>query len=220
VVVTVRDDGVGIAADQLSHIFEMFSQVDRSLDRSQGGLGIGLTLVRRLTEMHGGSVEARSEGPGQGSEFRVRLPLAPGRASDSPATSGQEPAAGSHLPQRILIVDDNPDAVSSLKVVLTTMGYEVRTAQDGPHALEAAEDFRPQVILLDIGLPKLSGYEVARKIRDQPWGRSILLVATTGWGQLDDRQRARQAGFDHHLVKPVDSATLDELFKGALAGSD
>lgn len=217
VVVTVRDDGVGIAADHLVHIFEMFSQVDHSLDRSQGGLGIGLTLVRRLTEMHGGSVEAFSEGLGKGSEFRVRLPLAPGLCSEAAGTIKPEAAAVSNQPRRILIVDDNPDAVSSLRVVLNSMGYEIQTAHDGPQALELAADFRPHAILLDIGLPKINGYDVACKIRDQPWGKSMLLVATTGWGQLDDRQRAFDAGFDHHLVKPVDSARLDELFKRSLA---
>jgi CheY-like chemotaxis protein len=123
-------------------------------------------------------------------------------------------------PRRILIVDDNPDAVDSLRVVLTTLGYEVKTSHDGPQALQTAEDFRPHVILLDIGLPKQSGYEVARQIRKQPWGQAILLVATTGWVQLDDRQRAHEAGFDHHLVKPVDSVTLEGLFREALSGTD
>jgi PAS domain S-box-containing protein len=217
VVVTVRDDGVGIAADQLSRIFEMFSQLDHSLDRSQGGLGIGLTLVRRLTEMHGGSVEARSDGPGRGSEFRVRLPLASGLTSETAGATKPETTARTHRPRRILIVDDNPDAVNSLGVVLTTLGYEVRTAHDGFQAIEIAADCRPQAILLDIGMPKINGYEVARKIRDQPWGKSILIVATTGWGQIDDRQRAQEAGFDHHLVKPVDSRELDELFSKALS---
>ncbi|MGC8642341.1 MAG: hybrid sensor histidine kinase/response regulator, partial [Isosphaeraceae bacterium] len=213
VLVTVRDDGVGIAPDHLAHIFEMFSQVDHSLDRSQGGLGIGLTLVRRLTEMHGGSVEAFSDGPGRGSEFRLRLPLASGLVGEAPDVLKAESTSASNRPRRILIVDDNADAVSSLRVVLTTKGYEVQTAHDGLQALELAADFRPHAVLLDIGLPKINGYDVARKIRDQPWGKSMLLVATTGWGQLDDRQRAHEAGFDHHLVKPVDFATLDELFK-------
>ena len=215
-IIRVRDTGVGIAADMLPKIFEMFTQVDTSLARSQGGLGIGLTLVQRLVEMHGGSVCARSEGPGRGSEFVVRLPVESdeGRgASDGPkdssslATRPPTPATK----RRILVVDDNRDSATTLAMLLELTGNETHTAYDGLAAVEAAETFRPNVILLDIGLPKLNGYEAARKIREQPWGKSMVLVALTGWGQEDDRRKSREAGFDGHLVKPVDLADLTKL---------
>ncbi|HJT77645.1 MAG TPA: ATP-binding protein, partial [Gemmataceae bacterium] len=213
-VVRVRDTGIGIPADQLPHIFEMFVQVDRSLERSQGGLGIGLTLVRRLTEMHGGSVESRSEGTGHGSEFVVRLPavlVAPSR--DKEASEERAPSSR----RRILVVDDNRDSAISLGMMLQLMGNEVRTAHDGLEAVRAAEVFRPDVVLLDIGLPKLNGYEAARRIRDEAWGRDMVLIAVTGWGQEDDKRRSKEAGFNFHLVKPVEPAALEKLLSGLLS---
>ncbi len=213
-VVAVRDTGVGIPAEHLPHVFEMFSQVERSLERSQGGLGIGLSLVRGLVEMHGGSVEARSEGPGQGSEFVVRLPVAgaPPAQRQGPDGDGEAQAAGR---RRVLVVDDNEDAASSLGTLLRMMGHDVCTASAGSQALELARSYRPEVVLLDIGLPQMDGYEVARRLRQQPWGRAVRLIALTGWGQEQDRQRAREAGLDEHLVKPVEPAALERLLAAA-----
>jgi signal transduction histidine kinase/ActR/RegA family two-component response regulator len=209
VAVRVRDTGLGIPADALPRIFEMFSQVDRNMERSQGGLGIGLTLVRRLVEMHGGTVEARSDGPGKGSEFTVRLPLAAdGEVGRRAETADDGPAAPK---RRILIVDDNHDSAMSLGMMLDLMGNETRTAHDGLAAFEAAGTFRPDVILLDIGLPKLNGYDTCRRIREQPWGQAMVIVALTGWGQDEDRRRSKEAGFDHHLVKPVEADALAKL---------
>ena len=210
VAVRVRDTGLGIPADALPRIFEMFSQVDRNMERAQGGLGIGLTLVRRLVEMHGGTVEVRSDGPGRGSEFTVRLPLAAeGAGGRRAATAGDGPAATSK--RRILIVDDNHDSAMSLGMMLDLMGNETRTAHDGLAAVEAAGEFRPDVILLDIGLPKLNGYDACRRIREQPWSRGMVIVALTGWGQEEDRRRSADAGFDHHMVKPVEVDALAKL---------
>jgi len=205
VVVSVRDNGVGIPADKIDSVFDMFSQVDRSMEKAQGGLGIGLTLVRRLVAMHDGEVKARSEGPGRGSEFLVRLPLALDRRA---APTAHEPEAPGMTPLRILIVDDNQDGADTLAAVLRLTGHEVDTAYDGQEGVEAAERIQPDVVLLDIGLPRLNGYEAARRIRSQ--GRRTLLVAVTGWGQEEDRRRSRDAGFDHHLVKPLDP---DELMR-------
>jgi CheY-like chemotaxis protein len=210
-VIRVRDDGIGIAAEQLSHVFEMFVQADTSLERSRDGLGIGLTLVRTLVEMHGGTIEVHSEGLGRGSEFVVRLPVLPAK-TESPAKEPvreQEPATAAR--RRILIVDDNPDGAESLATLLALRGHETRTARDGLEALDVAERFRPDAMLLDIGLPKLNGYEVCRRIRQEAWGRDLLMVAVTGWGQDEDRDRSLDAGFDTHLVKPVDSRVLTEL---------
>jgi PAS domain S-box-containing protein len=212
VTVSVKDTGKGIPADQLQRVFELFTQVDRSLERSQGGLGIGLTLVKRLVEMHGGSIEARSEGLGKGSEFVVHLPVLTG--SSRPKTP--EPAEMPNLPRRILVVDDNRDSASSLAMLLKITGNEIHTAYDGLEALQAAERFLPEVILLDVGLPKLNGHDVCRRIRQQPWGKNMVVVALTGWGQDEDRRKSREAGFDCHMVKPVD---YDDLMK-VLAGSE
>ena len=209
VAVRVRDTGMGIPADALPRIFEMFSQVDRNMERAQGGLGIGLTLVRRLVEMHGGTVEARSDGPGRGSEFIVRLPLAPEDAVARQPPPGEGPAATSK--RRILIVDDNQDSAMSLGMMLNLMGNETRTAHDGLAAVEAAAEFRPDLILLDIGLPKLNGYDACRRIREQPWSKGMIIVALTGWGQDEDRRRSAEAGFDHHMVKPVEVDALGKL---------
>jgi signal transduction histidine kinase/CheY-like chemotaxis protein len=207
-VVTVRDTGVGIHADMLPRVFDMFTQVERSLDRSRGGLGIGLTLVKRLVEMHGGSVTAHSDGPDRGSTFTVRLPVVLGAAPRADRDA-EPPVAVSSL--RLLVVDDNADAAASLAMLLRLMGNDVRTAHDGLEAVALAEEFRPDVALLDIGLPRLNGYEAAREIRRRPWGGTMVLIAATGWGQEADRQRSKEAGFDHHLVKPVDPAALTRL---------
>lgn len=211
VAVSVRDTGVGIPAAMLPRVFEMFAQVDRSLERSQGGLGIGLSLVKKLVEMHGGSVEARSEGHGKGSEFVVRLPTV-GSPSDSGRSDSSE-QADAPASRRVLVVDDNVDAALSMAMMLKVMGNETRTAHDGLQAIEVAADYRPDVVLLDIGMPKLNGYEAARRIREQPWGREMVLAAITGWGQDDDRRRSLEAGFDHHLVKPIDLAALQKLLR-------
>ena len=207
VLVTVSDTGIGIAADHLPHIFDMFTQVDGSLEKSQGGLGIGLTLVQRLVVMHGGSIEAKSEGPGKGSAFVVRLPLVMESSPAYSAGAEVEPTE-SNLSLRILIVDDNRDGADSLSEMLNLMGNDTRTAYDGQQGVELAEQYRPEVILLDIGMPKLNGYEACRLIRAKPWGKDIVLIAVTGWGQDKDRYRTHEAGFDHHLVKPVDPQSL------------
>ena len=205
-VVRVADTGIGIPPDQLSSIFDMFAQVERSIEQSQGGLGIGLTLVKRLVEMHGGSVEARSAGEGHGSEFVVRLPVAVGIAeTETPASRVDGTSTGT---LRIFVVDDNKDSAESLALLLELSGHQTYTAHDGVHALEAVERHRPDVVLLDIGLPTMNGHEVCRRIRQQPWGRSIVIVALTGWGQEEDRRRSQEAGFDGHLVKPVDHGRL------------
>jgi PAS domain S-box-containing protein len=214
-VVRVRDEGIGMPAELLPRVFDLFVQADRSIERSRGGLGIGLTLVKSLVEMHGGTVEAKSAGPGHGSEFIVRLPAA---ADEVPAAAppAPPPAAGA-APRRVLVVDDNVDSADSLAMLLQVNGHEVRVAYDGPAALREAAAFVPEVVLLDIGLPGMNGYEVARKLREMPEAKGTLLVAQTGWGQAEDRRRSKEAGFDHHLVKPVDVPKLLELL-GAPAG--
>lgn len=209
----VRDNGIGIDAALLPSIFEPFTQGVRSLDRSQGGLGIGLTLVRRLVELHGGRVEAHSAGLEQGAEFRVFLPAVSVVKNGEPDVPVPEPAPPdrSTRGQRVLIVDDNRDAADSIAQYLQLEGHEVRSVGDGQQALVTARVLAPQVVVLDIGLPGLSGYEVARRIRQMPEMRSALLVALTGYGQREDRQQAEQAGFDHHFVKPTDPRALAEL---------
>jgi CheY-like chemotaxis protein/anti-sigma regulatory factor (Ser/Thr protein kinase) len=210
VLVSVRDDGIGIAADQLPGIFRMYSQVRSSLERSQGGMGIGLTLVKRLVEMHGGRIEASSEGPGKGSAFMVRLPLL-SEGSEPPARAAMDQPTRAKSSLRVLIVDDNQDAGESLAMLLRVLGHDVRTAPDGEAGLAKAEAFRPDVALIDIGLPKLDGYEVSRRIRAQAWGQAMVLIALTGWGQEEDSNRSRDAGFDEHLFKPVHPNTLMRL---------
>jgi signal transduction histidine kinase/ActR/RegA family two-component response regulator len=210
VVVSVKDTGIGIPSGMLDTIFDMFTQVDQSLERTRGGLGIGLTLVRQLVELHGGSVQAFSEGLGRGSEFVVRLPVLSAAPKSQPreaVTSTGSPTSG----HRILVVDDNRDAAGSLAMLLQMTGNETHIAYDGVEAVHAAETFKPDVVLLDIGLPKLNGYDTCRRIREQPWGKDMMLIALTGWGQEADRQRSRDAGFDGHLVKPVDYAALMKL---------
>jgi len=201
---SVKDEGTGIEPEFLPHIFDLFAQGDQSLDRSQGGLGIGLTLVRRLVQMHGGSIEARSAGEGRGSQFVVRLPIVH-HAADEPVIQGGVAMGSGRL---ILVVDDNEDAASSLARLLELDGHEIVAVHDGAAAYDAAARHRPDVVLLDIGLPLLDGYEVCRRIRQQPWGTGMLLVALTGWGQEEDRHKTREAGFDGHLVKPVNYGEL------------
>ena len=213
-IIRVRDSGVGIAADHLSRIFEMFVQVDRSMERSTSGLGVGLTLVKRLVEMHGGTVEARSAGIGRGSEFVVRLPNLREAPKALPVPAVSEPT--SKTPRRILVVDDNPDSAQTLATLLQMDGHEAHTAYDGFEAVHAAKTLRPDVVLLDLGLPRLNGFEVARHIREQPWGNGTVLVALTGWGQEEDRNRSRAAGFNGHLVKPVNHAVLTRLMSDAV----
>ncbi len=189
--------------------------MDRSLERSQGGLGIGLTLVKRMVEMHGGSGDAFSEGPGKGSEFIVRLPILVDNMELPPAPTVSESTPMTL--RRILVVDDNRDSATTLATLLKLTGNETYTAYDGLEAVEVAGRFRPDVVLLDIGLPKLNGYEVARKIREQPWGKVMVLVALTGWGQEEDRRKSDEAGFNGHLVKPVEHATLMKLLAELLS---
>jgi CheY-like chemotaxis protein len=214
-IASVKDTGVGLAPEMLSRVFEMFTQVDSSLTRSQGGLGIGLTIVKRLVEMHGGRIEARSDGVGRGSEFVVRLPaLVDAPAEPAPVAALPGPGEGeAHAnggARRVLVVDDNADAADLLCDILRGLGHEVRVARDGLTALAEVASFHPEVLLLDIGLPGLDGYEVAARVRhadrEQP-----LLVAVTGYGQASDRRRSLEAGFDHHLVKPVDPSRLQAI---------
>ena len=204
VTVTVQDNGIGIPAAALPHVFDMFSQVDRGVERGAGGLGIGLALVKGLVEMHHGTVTAESDGGG--STFRVRLPLADEAARPGTADA---PTAG-RAARRVLVVDDNADGAESLAMMLGLLGDEVRTAHDGDEAITAAERFRPEVILMDIGMPRLNGLDATRHIRKEGWGRGIRIIALTGWGQDGDRERSRAAGCDGHLVKPVHLADLEQ----------
>ena len=208
-VLRVRDTGVGIAPEILPRIFDLFTQAERSLDRSQGGLGIGLALVQRLVEMHGGTVTA-SSALGQGSEFVVRLPVVP-PPQPQPVSPPTEKAQPTSPALRVMVVDDNVDTVTTLAMLVQEAGHEVRTAFDGLTVVEAALDFRPNVVLLDIGLPGLNGFEVAKRLRRQPVLKNIVLVAMTGYGQESDRQRSQEAGFDHHLVKPGDFGKLLQI---------
>ncbi|MEX1034272.1 MAG: PAS domain S-box protein [Cellvibrionaceae bacterium] len=212
VVVAVRDSGTGIPAEMLNSIFDAFTQVDNSMARSRGGLGVGLSLVRTLVELHGGSVAARSEGPGKGSEFVVRLPgiVNPEPISETRPTVEQDNGVGSH---RILVVDDNADAAEALAMMLRMIGNDVQVAYSGREGLSLAGQIHPDLILLDLGMPELDGYEVARRLRSDPRGHSTVITALTGWGQEEDRQRSREAGIDHHLVKPVDLGALRTMLK-------
>ena len=199
------------AGHLLETVFGMFTQVDRALEKTTGGLGIGLSLVKGLVEMHGGTIEAISQGPGTGSEFAVRLPVANSAVSEEPPSDpGADRVRATHS-RRILIVDDNVDAADALCLLLEMMGNEVRTAYDGESGIEAARAFQPGVMLCDIGMPKMNGYDVARAVCAEAWRKNTLLVALTGWGQEDDRRKSSDAGFDHHLTKPVDAAALMEI---------
>jgi len=199
--VSFIDHGVGIPSEMLPYIFDMFTKADRSLEKAQDGLGIGLTIAGRIVELHGGQITAHSDGLGAGSRFVVRLP----------ATMSESNRKG----PRVLVVDDNKDFASSMEIMLGMMGSEAKTAQDGVEALKIASTFRPEVVFLDIGLPKLNGYDVCRVIREQSWGKNVVIVALTGWGQNEDYSRSQEAGFNHHLVKPVESATLERIMHEA-----
>ena len=215
VVIVVEDSGVGIDPEVLPHVFDLFIQADRSLERKQGGLGLGLTLVRRLVEMHGGRVEAASAGPGLGSAFTIRLPRRAHETPDAVAAAGPEEASQSSGPaRRILVVDDHQDSTDSLALFLRLRGHEVRTANDGPSALDEIERYHPDVVFLDLGLPGMSGYDVARRVRMMSDPGSLRLVAVTGYGTDADRQKTRDAGFDVHLAKPVDPRAVDALLAG------
>jgi signal transduction histidine kinase len=207
VVVSVKDDGIGIPADVKCRIFEMFIQAGTPFDRASGGLGIGLALVRQIAELHGGEVDVVSSGPGTGSEFLVRLPARIGAIEVPPAVA----PAPRVTPRRILVVDDNEDSAATLAELLRLDGHEIATAYDGLEAVEEARRFRPAVILLDIGLPKLNGFGVCQRIRKEQWGKSTQIIAVTGWGHAEARRESVAAGFDSHLVKPVDYATLTQL---------
>ena len=201
--VCVRDSGIGIAVSMLPRIFDMFTQIGPS----QGGLGIGLSLAKRLIELHGGAIEAHSEGAGMGSEFIVRLPTVAAPADVTRPSSDAQPSI-SVSGCKILIADDNPDIAESFEIMLQTLGYDVQTATNGRDALEKAERFRPTAIVLDIGMPELDGYQAAKHIREQPWGKDVILIAVTGWGQESDRRKSKEAGFDAHLVKPIDATAI------------
>lgn len=209
VVLAVRDTGIGIPKDSLGTIFDMFSQVNRSLERSTGGLGIGLALVKGLVEMHGGTVMAESDGEGKGSLFTVTLPVV--ATQQEPANAVPDAGQTSPPRHRILVVDDNCDSAISMSMMLKLLGHDVQTAHDGVEAIEVAGTFRPEVILMDVGMPKLNGYEATRRIREQPWGRDIKIIALTGWGQDDDRNQSKSAGCNGHLVKPMNLADLEKL---------
>jgi len=209
VLVSVKDSGTGIPPAMLSKVFEMFTQVDRTLERAQGGMGIGLSLVKRLVELHGGTVEARSAGTGQGSEFIVRLPVL--ESSTQVRVAGESGLQRAAAGRRILVVDDNQDAAETLSMMLSLMGNQVRVFHDGLAGVEAARESMPDVMLLDIGLPHVDGYEVCRRIRSLPGGEKPVIIACTGWGQDEDRRLSREAGFTTHIVKPVDPEALEKL---------
>jgi PAS domain S-box-containing protein len=214
VLISIRDSGIGIEPELLPRVFDLFTQADHSLHRTQGGLGIGLTLVRSLVELHGGSITARSDGLGEGSEFTVRLPLLPPeRVPSPPAEKALPEQAGRRL--RVVVVDDNADARESLGQLLRLYGHELLVLSSGEVAIQSFAEFRPDVVLLDIGLPDIDGYQVAQRIRALPDGTSVRLVAVTGYGHEEHRRRAAAAGFDHHLVKPVKLAELQELLVGS-----
>jgi len=210
-VIRVRDNGVGLTPEALPRVFELFSQVGKTLDRSQGGLGIGLALVKRLVEMHGGEVTVESQGPGQGSTFAVRLPLAMIQAATGVQITGEQTSRSLSVPRRLLVVDDNVDGAETIAMLLTLFGHSVQTVHTGADALNAARTFQPSVMFLDIGLPGMSGYEVAQQLRSDSSMNGLILVALTGWGSEEDRRQARSVGFDHHLTKPVGMEKLQSL---------
>jgi PAS domain S-box-containing protein len=211
-VITVQDTGIGIPAEKLPRVFDMFTQVNPAFQASRSGLGIGLSLVKRLVELHGGSVTAASEGAGRGSRFIVRLPV-PAVVQPAPSPAAPARTNGVITPRRILVVDDNRDAAVTLAAILTLSGNRAQVAHDGNEAVEMAATYRPDLILLDIGMPGLNGHDACQAIRKEPWGRDIVIVALTGWGQAEDREKSRRAGFDGHLVKPVDPAALAGLLE-------
>ena len=211
--IALKDQGKGIPREMLPRIFDMFTQVDRRASRTQSGLGIGLTLVKSLVELHGGEVHARSPGPGKGSEFLVHLPLAKEVTMMGEAPAARSFPTGAAIPRRVLVVDDNRDSADSIAMLLKLLGADVHVVYDGPGALSAIDAFQPSVVLLDIGLPSMDGYEVARRIRQRPELNALTLIALTGWGQTEDRVRSREAGFQHHLVKPADPTVLQSLLE-------
>ena len=209
----VRDDGIGIAKEMQPRVFDMFSQIDTSHEHSEGGIGIGLALVKGFVELHGGSVEVHSAGMNQGSEFVVHLPIA--LRTEPPVAAATTPATTVNTARRVLIADDNRDGAEIMAMLLTHSGYDVQLAHTGPDAVDVAAQQRPDVAILDIGMPGMSGYDVARRIRSQPWGGGMMLIAVTGWGQEDDKRKAKEAGFDHHLTKPIDPGALERLMSPA-----
>ncbi|HET7404396.1 MAG TPA: ATP-binding protein, partial [Usitatibacter sp.] len=210
-VVSVKDNGTGIPPEMQERIFDIFTQVDRSLERSQGGLGIGLNIAKRLVELHGGRIAVQSAGPGRGTEFTVSLPARAVASEQPPAAGVARSAAGPG--RRVLVADDNPDSRETLQIMLEVMGNEVRVACDGEEAVRVAADFRPDAILLDIGMPKMDGYEACERIRSTAGGTQPFIIALTGWGQDEDRRRAAAAGFDRHFVKPVEPRTLEGVIR-------
>jgi PAS domain S-box-containing protein len=217
VAVRVKDNGIGIPSGMLSQVFDMFAQVDKSLERAHGGLGIGLNITKKLVEMHGGTVHAHSKGEGMGSEFIVRLPVVVSGAGETAEARVPYRENYSSRRRRVIIADDNKDSASSMAMMLEIVGNEVRTACDGLEAIELAREFRPDIMILDIGMPKLNGYETCRRIRQEPWGENIIIVALSGWGQDEMKRRSEAAGFTDHLVKPVDPGTLEKLLDGRKA---
>lgn len=213
--ISVRDNGIGIPAEMQSRIFEMFAQIENPMEKGNAGLGIGLTLVKSLVDMHGGVVEVRSEGRHRGSEFIVRLPLEDAAPANSPSNHEPPVTTTPKAQRKVLIVDDNHDAARLLSLIVKMLGNEIRLAGNGEEAIQVAAEFNPEVILMDIGMPRMNGYEAARRIRQEPWGQSMMLVALTGWGQDEDKQRTREAGFDFHLVKPAEPAELQRLLEKA-----
>ena len=209
--IEVRDSGIGIEPSSLGRIFEMFSQVESALERSQGGLGIGLALVKGLIQLHGGTVDVRSDGVGKGSTFAIHLPHAAVVSDVQPAISRSTIEVPTGPRRKILVADDNRDAADSLRMLLSVAGHDVLVAYDGTEALELARSHRPDALLLDIGMPGMTGYEVAQAVRGESWGSAVLLVALTGWGQQEDKDRAQLAGFDRHFTKPVNSQAIEAL---------
>jgi CheY-like chemotaxis protein len=220
VVVSVRDSGIGIPVDALPRIFDMFSQVERSIERATGGLGIGLALVKALIEMHGGTVNAQSDGPGKGSTFTVRLAALTPTAEPVAAATPQDVRQPAGPARRILVVDDSRDSARTLATVLRLRGNEVHIAHDGIEAVEAAERIRPDIVLMDVGMPRLNGYEAARRIREQSSGKHAIIIALTGWGQEGDRIQSTEAGCDGHLVKPVNLLDLERLLTELIARNE
>jgi signal transduction histidine kinase len=215
-VIRVRDSGVGIPPELLPTVFDLFRRADESLGRAEGGLGIGLALARGLVEMHGGRIEAASDGPGKGSEFTIRLPRSAAEVAEPQRQASERPRHGPEQ-LRVLVVDDSVDSAESMAIILEMSGHDVRRAHNGPDALKAACDYRPDVVLMDIGMPGMSGHEVAQKMREAPATRDIVLIAMTGYGRQVDREQSQAAGFDHHLVKPLDFEKLNEVLAASAA---
>ncbi len=213
VLIQVKDTGIGIPADKRDRIFEMFSQIDRPMEKGYTGLGIGLTLVKSLVEMHGGTIEVKSDGPARGSEFQIRLPILTDKPIEEKFSAEVDSSEAVERKRRVLIVDDNAAAAKMLSLIVKMLGNEVRTAGDGREAVELASQFLPEVVLMDLGMPRMNGYEAARQIRQQSWGENMMLIALSGWGQDDDKRKTKEAGFDHHLIKPAEPSELRKLLQ-------